>query len=141
MLIRLDNDELLEYPDELGALVLADPRDGDVPDFSLDVLNALLSSSLGLLFNRSQTLEQNIVKAREHYTKWGNPSAANLEKALALIKNYNENIAPGDIGYSERELIDDLYSAPGAKNVNNSSGIDQTLESNVFTALQSKSKS
>ena len=109
MLIRLANDDLVEYPDELGALVLASPRYGDVPDFSLEELNCLISGALGILFDESLSLEQNIAEAKEHHSKWGNPSPANLEKAQALIKYYKENIALEDIGYSDRELLSAAY--------------------------------
>ncbi len=135
MLIRLDNDELVEYPDELGALVLADPRDGDVPDFSLDVLNALISSSLGMLFDKSLALEQNIAEARAHYTAWGSPSSANMEKARALIASYNRNTALEDIGYSDSELINDLYCIPSAKSANQSIVIALPLNSETQLGL------
>ncbi len=109
MLIRLANDALVEYPDELGALVLADPSNGDVPEFSLEELNCVISGALGVMFDESLTLEQNIAEARIEYTKWGNPSAANMEKAHALIKSYKENIAAEDIGYSDSALVNSFY--------------------------------
>lgn len=109
MKIRLANDDLVEYPDELGALVLADPACGDVPDFSLEELNCVISGALGVLFDESLTLEQNIEEAWREYTQWGAPSAANLQKARALIKYYKENIALESIGYSDRKLLHAAY--------------------------------
>lgn len=109
MLIRLANDDLVEYPDELGALVLAEPIHGDVPDFSLEELNCVINCNLGMIFDDELTLEQNIDKAREFYSMWGQPDAANLEKALALVKQYTENIALKDIGYIDKELLNDFY--------------------------------
>jgi hypothetical protein len=71
MLIRFGNDELVEYPDELGVLVLAEPSHGDVPDFSPDELNCVLNCNLGVIYDESMTLDENIQKAREFYSKWG----------------------------------------------------------------------
>ena len=118
MLIRLANNNLVEYPDELGALVLADPTCGDVPNFSLEELNCVISGALGMLFDESLTLEQNIAEARVEYTQWGPPSAANLEKAHALIKYYKENIALEDIGYSDRELVNSFYGIVSPEKAN-----------------------
>jgi hypothetical protein len=134
MLIRLANDDLLEYPDDLGALVLADPTQGDVPDFSLEELNCLISGALGMLFDEGLTLEQNIEQAREHYTRWGSPSAANMEKARAQIKNYKENIAEKDIGYSDRELINEFYGIQSSSRKFDDNVIDEAPRSVVKVA-------
>ncbi|WP_338846945.1 hypothetical protein V8J88_24660 [Massilia sp. W12] len=109
MLIRIENDELLEYPDELGALVLADPRDGDMPDFPLDIVNCLLHDTLVRLFDASYTLQQNIAKAEAYCAKWGQPSPSNLAKARAMIADYNANIPPESIGFVDKDLMNYLY--------------------------------
>lgn len=105
MLIRLANDDLVEYPDELGALVLADPSFGDVPDYTLEELNYLISFSLAILWDDSLTLEQNIAKAREDSSRWAQPSAANMEKACAMVQFYKENVAEKDVGYSSPAFV------------------------------------
>lgn len=115
MLVRLANGDLLEYPDELGALALADPSQGDVPDFSLEDLNLLISGGLGVFYDEELTLEQNIAWATEHYTKWGKPTAANMEKALAQIKYYKENLAPADVGYVDVELAKVAYGIQSSR--------------------------
>jgi hypothetical protein len=115
MLIRLINGELIEYPDELGALALANPRHGDVADFSLDEVNLLLNMMLASIFDENITLEQNIEKAKKHCSAWGNPDAANLEKALALIKHYNANMALKDIGYSDMNFLLDAYGIQSSR--------------------------
>ena len=115
MLIRLANNQLLEYPDELGVLALADPSEGDVPDYSLEELNLVISIILGMLHDEKLTLEQNIELAKEHYMRWGNPTDSNLEKARAQIKYYKENVAPADVGYSDSELIKDVFGIPSSK--------------------------
>jgi hypothetical protein len=97
MLVRLDNNELVEYPDEVGALLLADPSEGDVPDFSLEELNCLISGGFAALYDEELTLEKNIEHAIEHYTRWGKPTESNLEKARQQIKYYKENIAPDQV--------------------------------------------
>lgn len=104
MLVRLDNNELVEYPDEVGALLLADPSEGDVPDFSLEELNCLISGGFAAIYDESLTLEKNIEYAIEHYTRWGKPTPSNLEKARIQIKYYKENIAPADIVSMDFEL-------------------------------------
>lgn len=109
MLVRLASGDLVEYPDEVGALALADPSQGDVPDFSLEDLNLLISGGLGVLYDEALSLEENIVWAKEHYTKWGEPSASNMAKALAQIKFYKENVAPADVGFVDLELAKAAY--------------------------------
>lgn len=127
MLIRLISLELIEYPDELGALVLADPTQGDVPDFSLEEVNLLVNGVLVMLFDENLTLEENIEQAREHCTMWGTPDAANLEKALAQIKHYNENMALKDIGYSDRDLVLDAYGIQRSHPRSTENVIDQEM--------------
>lgn len=107
MLIRLVNEQLIECPDELGAFALADPSQGDVPDFSLDEVNLLLNIIVASLFDEGNSLEENIEHARKQLSIWGTPDPANMEKALAQIKHYNENMAVKDIGYSDRDLVHD----------------------------------
>ena len=109
MLIRLANDDLVEYPDELGALVLADPRFGDVPNYTLEELNYLISFSLAILWDDSLTLAQNIAKAREDSNRWAQPSAANMEKAHAMIQFYKKNVAEKDVGYSSPAFVNFLF--------------------------------
>ena len=141
MLIRLANDDLVEYPDELGALVLAAPRYGDVPDFSLEELNCLISGALGILFDESLTLAQNIAEAKAHHSKWGMPTAANLAKAHALIKYYKENIALADIGYSDRELLHSAYGIISPEAAKRKIVNDEAANSSTQAALLPDSSS
>jgi hypothetical protein len=141
MLIRLENEELIEYPDELGALVLADPREGDVPDFSLDLVNCLIHDTLVTMFDTSRTLEQNIAEAKAYYKNWGNPSDANMEKARALIESYNKNITPEEVGYIDRDLMSYLYFTHDPKNAAQSTIIDQPPKSKAQSALLTDSGS
>lgn len=106
MLIKIYNDELVEFPDELAALVLTNPVfDQDLPDYSLEEVNAVVHGVLGTFFEESFTLEQNIAEVKDIYASQRAPSAANLEKALAMIRHYNENIAVEDIAWVRAELV------------------------------------
>ncbi len=115
MLVRLASGDLVEYPDEVGALALADPSQGDVPDFSLEDLNLLISGGLGVFYDEALSLEENIAWAKAHYTKWGKPTASNMAKALAQIKFYKENVSPADVGYVDLELAKAAYGIQSSK--------------------------
>ncbi len=111
MLIRLQNDTLVEYPDEVGALALANPRFAEVPDFSLEEVNLILNITLAANYDESMTLADNIIAAKKQCTKWGTPTAVNLQNALAKIKYYNTQIRAEEIGYSDPNFLIDLYSS------------------------------
>ncbi len=106
MLIKIYNDELVEFPDDLAARILATPLlDENVPDYSIEEINALIHGVLGALFEEEWTLEKNIAEVRDIYAPQRIPNAANLEKALALIRHYNENIAVEDIAWVSADLV------------------------------------
>lgn len=109
MLIRLVNGELVAYPDDVVALMLADPTYGDTPDLSVDEANCLIHAMIGTFFNEELTLEQNIQKIRDIYASLASPSASNLEKAHAQIRRYTENIALADIGHSDSNTIHSVF--------------------------------
>ncbi len=108
MLIRSHNNELLEYPDDLVAMMLASPFHGDLDDesdWSMQEINCLIHAMLGAAFDETLTLEQNIEKIRNLYAPFGEPTAANLKRAQALVRFYNENLTVDEIGYSDKETI------------------------------------
>lgn len=109
MLIRLVNGELVEYPDDVVVLMLADPTYGDTPDLSVAEANCLIHAMIGTFFDEEFTLEQNIQKIRDIYAPLARPSPRNLEKAHAQIKHYTENIALADIGYSDSDTINSIF--------------------------------
>ncbi|MBI3231054.1 MAG: hypothetical protein HYZ45_13040 [Burkholderiales bacterium] len=112
MLIRADNDELVEYPDDLIAMMLAAPVVGDKggsPNLSIAELHCLVHGMIGMLSAEGHTLEQNIENIREYCSMMGSPEPANLEKARAQITFYNENLTHSEIGYSDRETLQSIF--------------------------------
>ena len=109
MLIRIITLELIEYPDELGALVLAESIQPDGPPIPLDEVNLVVNGVLGLLYDEKLTLEENINFARAHCTRRGAPDANKLQKGFEQIKHYNENMPSEQIGYSSQDLIEEYY--------------------------------
>ncbi len=106
MLIKIYNDELVQLPDDLATLILASPLVGnDVPNYTLEEVNAVVHGILGTFFEEEATLAQNIAEVREIYAARPAPCHANLEKAAALIANYNQQIAPADIGRVSDYLV------------------------------------
>lgn len=114
MLIRLFNDELVEYPSDLVALMLASP-DGVVPNLSIPEIDCLIHAMLGSLFNEELNLEQNIELLRRYCVLMGSPSVSDLEEAHAQIKHYMENIAVADIGYSDKNTINAIFDFQSSK--------------------------
>lgn len=109
MLIRLINLDLIEYPDELGALVMADIIQDDVTPISLEEVNLLLNGILAPLYDEALTLEENINYARQHCALSGMPDAAAMQKGFEQIRRYNEDMLVEQIGYSSQELIKEYY--------------------------------
>lgn len=112
MLIRADDGELVEYPDDLIAMMLAAPVVGDqggYPNLSVAELHCLVHGMVGMLAGHGATLAQNIEHIREYCAMMGSPAHENLEKARAQVKFYNENLPQSEIGYSDREAIGTVF--------------------------------
>lgn len=112
MLIRSDDNTLVEYPDELVAMMLASPFHGELgeaDEWSIDELNCLIHGMLGTFFDESLSLAQNIAKIEESYAQLGSPSESNLAKARALVKFYNENLSEAEIGIADRATISAVF--------------------------------
>ena len=109
MLIRLTSLELMEYPDELGALVMADLMRTDSEPFSLEEINLIVNGVLVPLYDEALTLEENISYAKEHCILTGMPDATTMQKGYEQIKRYNEDMLVEQIGYSSQELIKEYY--------------------------------
>lgn len=135
MLIRLENGELAQYPDELGALVLADPGEGDVPDFPPDLVNCLIHDALVTMFDPSLTLAQNIANTQAYYAGGEVPSEANMKKARELIENYNKTISPEDVGCLDSDLMRYLYFTHDTNNTAQSMIIEQPSISKTQSAM------
>ncbi len=105
MLIKAYNNTLLEFPDDLAALILADPVGGqDVPDYSIEEINAIIHGVLGALFEEELTLEQNIALVSTSYSQQNPVDDKNLEKAFSLVQHYNQNIQLAEIAQVSPDL-------------------------------------
>jgi hypothetical protein len=109
MLIRLNNLELIEYPDDLGALVMADIIRDEEPRFSIEEINLLINGVLAPLYDEKLTLEQNINDAKVHCSHWGIPDDAAMLKGFTAVRQYNENVSAEQIGYVRQELVSEYY--------------------------------
>lgn len=97
MLILVD-DTLHDCPDDLAALILVDPSCGDdLPDFSIEEVNAIVHGVLGTFHDENLSWEANIEKMREHYATVPHPAPADLAAALKMVENYNQNIKLKDV--------------------------------------------
>ncbi len=101
MLIRLsDNKTLAECPDDIAAMILADPTSGDdMPDYSLTEINGLVHWALGFCAGENQTWGDTLQKARRVYSEMPGWNADNLDKALQMVQDYNAKVQEKDIGW------------------------------------------
>ncbi|QFT56484.1 hypothetical protein [Microbulbifer sp. THAF38] len=112
MLIRIETGELKEFPEDLAALILADPSCGeeDKPEFTAEEVNALLHAILGTYAVRDEiSFEENIERIRKRYEAIGQPSEENLRIAQESIQAYVREIKGDDIGMVDNELIDLMF--------------------------------
>lgn len=106
MLIRIFDDAIVDFPDDLAALILADPSfDDDFPEFSIVEVNAIIHGTLGAFFKQHFSLNENIERVRDRYASIASPNAVNLAAALASIRNYNSNIEIEEIGVIDRSFL------------------------------------
>lgn len=110
MLIRLDEGTLREFPDDLAALILADPSCGDdVAEFSVDDVNLLVHAVFGTLYDSTMSYEDNLRKARNACHMLGAPSEKTYQAALAAVRLYNQHIASDKIGAVSHEEASQLF--------------------------------
>ncbi len=109
MLICLENLELIEYPDDLGALLMADIIRDDEPNFSIEEINLLINGVLAPLYDEKLSLEQNITKARVHCALSGIPDAAAMVKGFDAVRQYNENVPAEQVGFVSQQLVSEYY--------------------------------
>ncbi|WP_444956964.1 hypothetical protein [Microbulbifer sp. ZKSA002] len=111
MLIRIETGELIEIPEELGALVLIDPfsSSSGQPEFSAEEVNALVHSILGTYFDSELSREENINKVKEIYAQFEPPSAEALSIARKSIEAYVKEIESAQVGMIDGELVDLMF--------------------------------
>jgi hypothetical protein len=106
MLIRIHTNEIVDFPDELAALVLADPSSGDdSPEFTPDEVNVLIHGILGTFYDLSMSYSDNVNKISERYNSIPAPNDLNYSLALESIHSYNKEIEQSNIGLVEKDLL------------------------------------
>lgn len=112
MLIRIETGELKAFPEDLAALILADPSCGedDKPEFTADEVNALLHAILGTFARVEISFEENIERIRKRYESIKQPSEENLQLARVSIQTYVREIKGADIGMVDNEFVDLLFT-------------------------------
>lgn len=89
-------------------MMLASPLHGELEDieaWDIAELNCLIHAMVGTFFDSELDLQANIKKIRDSYARLGEPSAANLTKAQALVNMYNTSVPKFEIGVVDRETI------------------------------------
>ncbi|MDP5209449.1 hypothetical protein [Microbulbifer sp. 2205BS26-8] len=111
MLIRIETGELIEFPEDLAALVLIDPlSDGDdQPIFTAEEVNLLLHSIVGTHYDPELSREDNIKEIEELYGQFKPPSAQTLRLAQQSIRAYVREIKRDEIGMVNREQVDQMF--------------------------------
>ncbi len=120
MWIRLPDETFAECPDEVAALILADPMSGNIlPDFSLAEINALVHWGLGAFADDDLTWTEMLEEVKAAYLDLPGWSATNVEKAQQMILNYNTLVKPEEIGrvdirtlFSTEKIVDNSFSTP-----------------------------
>lgn len=99
MEIKIDETTLIEFPDDLAALLIADPSYGDTaPEFGAQEVNILIHGLLASLYDVNRPLEQNIANIREQYGSIVQPVEVAIQTAIRSIHRYNAEISEEDIG-------------------------------------------
>ena len=102
MLIRIDDDILREFPDDLAALIVADPTSTEkILEFSTYDINVLVHGIFGAFYDKSLSYEQNIEKMREKYSKYGQPDEDVYLAACKAVKAYITEVKNEDIGVAD----------------------------------------
>lgn len=106
MLIRVSEEHLREFPDELAALILADPLcSDDECDFSVEDVNLLVHGIVGTHYDFSLSYESNIEKIEALYKSMGEPNNQTYLAAEKAIDLYNQSVESQDIGLVDKALI------------------------------------
>lgn len=107
MQIRIPDGPLLAIPDELAAMILADPMSGDaqLPEFTLEEINGLVHWAMGTFSEPELTWDEIIQKTIRIYSELPGWNAEHLKKALEMVQHYNRTIKEEDIGRVDMALF------------------------------------
>lgn len=107
MQIRTPDGPLLAIPDELAAMILADPMSGDVqlPEFTLEEINGLVHWAMGTFSEPELTWDEIIQKCVRIYSELPGWNAEHLKQALDMVHHYNRTIKEEDIGRVDMALF------------------------------------
>lgn len=106
MLIRVSEEQLREFPDNLAALILADPLCSDEEcDFSVEDVNLLVHGIVGTHYDFSLSYESNIEKIEALYNSMGEPNNQTYLAAQTAVDLYNQTVEVNEIGLVDKSLI------------------------------------
>lgn len=106
MLIRVNDNTLREFPDELAAIILTDPSCADNSlTFTAHEVNVLIHGIFGTYYDPSISYEKNIDKVRKIYLKLEKPTEEAYLLALEAIASYNHQINQDQIGLVNKEEL------------------------------------
>lgn len=107
MKIKIDDDHIQEFPDDVAALIIADPSYGDeIIDLNASEVNVLIHGVLASIYNPTLSFEENINNIKTRYMDTAKPNKEALNVALGLIEKYKIEIEDDDIG---QVGFDDMY--------------------------------
>jgi len=107
VLIRVGDKILREFPDELAALILADPScDDGLSEFTANEVNVLIHGIFGTHYDPSVSYERNIEKISKIYFEIAKPSEESYLLAREAVNSYNQEISQEKIGLVD---TDDLF--------------------------------
>lgn len=102
MKVKIDTTEIKDLPDDVAALIIADPSYNDeIPDLSTQEVNVLVHGVLSSIYDPALSFEENTREIKHRYISEARPNKYRLNKALGLIETYNKNINEEDIGSVE----------------------------------------
>lgn len=107
MKIKIDEKNVKEFPDNIAALMIADPSYGrEIPDLSANEVNTLIHGILASIYDPSLNFEENLRNIEHRYSTISKPSSEAMSFALNLVDKYKDEIKESEIGMVS---FDDMY--------------------------------
>jgi hypothetical protein len=106
MLVRVEDDLVVELPDDIGVLILSDPSYGDtLSDMTPHEVNVLIHGILGAFYEDDISIEENIVAIRTMYSSIESASDENKATAMAAVKSYNLKVEYKNVGIFQADEL------------------------------------